>query len=104
MKKLDMKRSMTSWPKMRDQRHTLIQYLIHEKHFGTGDDKTIEKKRGSATLCGRPAPNRFMPGYEDRSPILDQGHQRVVTVIDGTAVTFAFPDAKREPTGGRCCT
>ena len=42
-KKFDKKRSTDSWTKIRDLRHTLIQYLLHQNCFGSGEDKTIEK-------------------------------------------------------------
>ena len=44
VKKLLLKRSINSWTKMRDLRHTLIQYLQQQKCFGTGEDKTIERE------------------------------------------------------------
>ena len=44
VKKFDMKRSTDSWTKIRNLRHTLIQYLLQQNRFGKGEDKTIEKE------------------------------------------------------------
>ena len=33
-----------SWNKIRDLRHTLIQYLLQQNRFGTGEDETIERE------------------------------------------------------------
>ena len=43
--KFDAKRSTDSWNKIRDLRHTLIQYLLQQNRFRTGDDETIERER-----------------------------------------------------------
>ena len=40
VRNLDMKKSTDSWNKIRDLRHTLIQYLLQENRFGTGEDET----------------------------------------------------------------
>ena len=44
VRKLDMKKATDSWNKIRDLRHTLIQYLLHQHHFGTGEDETIGRE------------------------------------------------------------
>ena len=44
VKKFDMKKATDSWNKIRDLRHTLIQYLLHQNRFGTGEDETIERE------------------------------------------------------------
>ena len=44
VKKIYMKRSTASWTKIRDLRHTLIQYFLQQSRFGTGKDKRIEKE------------------------------------------------------------
>ena len=44
VRNLDMKKSTDSWNKIRDLRHTLIQYLLHQNRFGTGEDETIAKE------------------------------------------------------------
>ena len=41
VKQFDMKTSTDSWTKMRDLRQKLIQYLLQQNCFGTGEDKTI---------------------------------------------------------------
>ena len=33
-----------SWTKIRDLRHTLIQYLLQQNRFGTGEDETFQKE------------------------------------------------------------
>ena len=43
-RKLDMKKATDSWNKIRDLRHTLIQYLLQQNRFGTGEDETIERE------------------------------------------------------------
>ena len=44
VRNLDMKKSTDSWNKIRDLRHTLIQYLLQQNRFGTGEDETIERE------------------------------------------------------------
>ena len=44
MQKFGMKKSTASWTKMREVRHILIQYLLQQNRFGTGEDKTIERE------------------------------------------------------------
>ena len=54
VKKFDVKRSTDAWIKIRDLRHTLIQYLLQQNRFGTGEDETIEKEedmRRHAEAC-----------------------------------------------------
>ena len=41
---LDMKKSTDSWNKIGDLRHTLIQYILQQNRFGTGEDQTIERE------------------------------------------------------------
>ena len=43
-RKLDMKKATDSWNKIRDLRHTLIQYLLQQNRFGTEEDETIERE------------------------------------------------------------
>ena len=43
--KFYVNRSTDSWNKIRDLRHTLIQYLLQQNRFGAEEEKTIEKKR-----------------------------------------------------------
>ena len=42
VRKLDTKKATDSWNKIRDLRHTLIQYLLQQNHFGTGEGETNE--------------------------------------------------------------
>ena len=56
VRKFDVKRPTDSWTKIRDLRHTLIQYLLQQNRFGTGEDETIEKGRRRATSCWGHAP------------------------------------------------
>ena len=44
VKQFDIERSIDHWTKVRDLRQTLIQYLLQQNRFGTGENKTIEKK------------------------------------------------------------
>ena len=44
VKKFDVKRPTDSWTKIRDLRHSLIQYLLQQNRFVTGEDETIEKE------------------------------------------------------------
>ena len=37
---IDAKKATDSWNKIRDLRHTLIEYLLHQNRFGTGEDET----------------------------------------------------------------
>ena len=43
VRRLDVKRPTDSWNKIRDLRHTLIQYLLQQNCFRTGEDETIQK-------------------------------------------------------------
>ena len=65
VKKFDVKKAKDSWNKIRDLRHTLIQCLLQQNRFGTGEDETIEReedvRRHGSKL-----------GYEDRSLSVDQ--------------------------------
>ena len=97
VRKLDMKKATDSWNKIRDLRHTLIQYLLHQNRFGTGEDETIGREEGVRRHVGG------IPLLTDLSlamwtdPLaLIRGATEFVTVIYGPAVTFAFPDAKVE--------
>ena len=97
VRNLDMKKSTDSWNKIRDLRHTLIQYLLQQNRFGTGEDETIEREEDVRRHVGG------MPLLTDLSLAmridllaLIRGVTEFVTVIYGPAVTFAFPDVKVE--------
>ena len=44
VKKFDVKKATDSWNKIRDLRHTIIQYLLQQSRFGTVEDETIERE------------------------------------------------------------
>ena len=44
VRRFDVKKATDSWNKIRDLRHTLIQYLLQQNRFGTGEDETIERE------------------------------------------------------------
>ena len=44
VRRFDVKRPTDSWTKIRDLRHTLIQLLLQQNRFGTGEDETIQKE------------------------------------------------------------
>ena len=97
VRKFDVKRSTDSWNKIRDLRHTLIQYLLQQSHFGTVEGETIQREEDVLRHAGG------MPLLTDLSlamradPLaLIRGATEFVTVIYGPAVTFAFPDVKME--------
>ena len=52
VKKVDMKKSTASRTKVRDSRHTLIQYLLQLNHFGTGKDVTMEREEDRRNYVG----------------------------------------------------
>ena len=44
VRKFDVKRATDSLNKIRDLRHTPIQYLLQQNRFGTGEDETIQRE------------------------------------------------------------
>ena len=46
VRKFGMKRSTDSWNKIRDLRPTLVQCLLQQNRFGTGEDETIQREEG----------------------------------------------------------
>ena len=95
VRKFDMNRSTDSWNKIRDLRHILIQYLLQQNCFGTGEDETIQREEDVRRHAGG------MPLLTDLSLAmrtdllaLIRGATEFVTVIQGPAVMFAFPDVK----------
>ena len=96
-RRFGVKRPTDSWTKRRDLRHTLIQYLLQQNRFETGEDETIQNEEDVQRLAGAGG----MPLLTDLSlamrtdPLaLIRGATEFVTVIYGPAVTFAFPDLK----------
>ena len=52
VRKLDIKKATDSWNKIRYLRHTLIQYLLQQNRFGTGEDETIEREEDARRHVG----------------------------------------------------
>ena len=97
VKNLDMKKSTDSWNKIKDLRHTLIQYLLQQNRFGTGEDETIEREEDVRRhVVGMPLLTDLSLAMRTDPLALIRGATEFVTVIYGPAVTFAFPDVKLE--------
>ena len=97
VRNLDMKKSTDSWNKIRDLRHTLIQYLLQQNRFGTGEDETIEREEDVRRHVGGMSLLTDLSLAMRTDPLaLIRGVTEFVTVIYGPAVTFAFPDVKVE--------
>ena len=97
VRKLDVKKATDSWNKIRDLRHTLIQYLLHQNRFGTGADETIEREEDVRRhVGGMPLLTDLSLAMRTDPLALIRGATELVTVIYGPAVTFAFPDVKVE--------
>ena len=97
VRKFDVKKATDSWNKIRDLRHTLIQYLLQQNRFGTGEDETIERKEDVRRHAGGVPPLTDLSLAMMTDPLaLIRGATEFVTVIYGPAVTFAFPDVKVE--------
>ena len=52
VKKFDVKKATDSWNKIRDLRHTLIQYLLQQNCFGMGKDEMIERQEDARRYVG----------------------------------------------------
>ena len=92
-----MKKSTDSWNKIRDLRHTLIQYLLQQNRFGTGEDETIEREEDVRRhVGGMPLLTDLSLAMRTYPLALIRGVTEFVEVIYGPAVTFAFPDVKVE--------
>ena len=97
VRKFDVKRATDSWNKIKDLRHTLIQYLLQQNRFGTGEDETIQREEdvrrhvGGMTLL-----NDLSLAMRTDPLALIRGATEFVRVIYGPAVTFAFPDVMME--------
>ena len=97
VRNLDMKKSTDSWNKIRDLRHTLIQYLLQQNRFGTGEDETIDREEDVRRhVGGMPLLTDLSLAMRTNPLALIRGATEFVTVIYGPAVTFAFPDVKVE--------
>ena len=92
-----MKRSTESWNKIRDLRHTLFQYILHQNRFETGEDETIEREEDVRRLAGgMPLLTDLILAMTNDPLALIRAATEFVTVIYGPAVTFAFSDVKVE--------
>ena len=97
VRKFDLKKSTDSWNKIRDLRHTLIQYLLQQNRSGTGEDETIERKEDVRRhVGGTPLLTDLSFAMRTDPLALIRGATEFVTVIYGPAVTFAFPCVKVE--------
>ena len=92
-----MKKSTDSSNKIRDLRHTLIQYLFQQNRFGTGEDETIEREEDVRRhVGGMPLLTDLSLAMRTDPLALIRGVTEFVTVIYRPAVTFAFLDVKVE--------
>ena len=97
VRKFDVKKATDSWNKIRDLRHTLIQYLLQKNCFGTGEDETIEREEDVRRhVGGMPLLTDLSLAMRTDPLALIRGAKEFVPVIYGPAVTFAFPDVKME--------
>ena len=97
VRRFDVIRLTDFWTKMRDLRHTLIQYLLQHNCFGTGEDETIQKEEDVRRHAGgMPLLTDLRLAMRTDPLALIRGATEFVTVIYGPAVTFAFPDVKVE--------
>ena len=97
VRKFDVKRSADSWNKIRVLRHTLIQYLLQQNRFGSGEDETIEREEDVPRhVWGMPLLTDLSLAMRNDPLALIRGATEFVTAIYGPAVTFAFPDVKVE--------
>ena len=89
VRNLDMKKSTDSWNKIRDLRHTLIQYLLEQNRFGTGEDEAIEREEDVRRhVGGMPLLTDLSSAMRTDPLALIRGATEFVTVIYGPAVTF----------------
>ena len=97
LRRFDVKRRTDSWTKIRDLRHTLIQYLLQQNRCGTGEDETIQKEENVRRHAGdMPLLTHLRLAMRTNPLALIRGATELVTVIYDPAVTFAFPDVKVE--------
>ena len=95
--RFDMKKATDSWNKIRDLRHTLIQYLLQQNCFGMGEDETIGREEDVRRhVEGMPLLTDLSLALRTDPLALIRGATEFVTVIYRPTVTFAFPDVKVE--------
>ena len=86
-----MKKRTISWNKIRDLRHTLIQYLLQQNRFGTGEDQTIEREEDIRRhVGGMPLLTDLSMAMRTEPLALTRGATEFVTVIYGPAVTLNY--------------
>ena len=97
LRKFDLKRSTDSWNKIRNLRHTLIQYLLQQNGFGTGEDETIQREEDVRRHAGEMPLLTYLSLAMRTDPLaLIRGDTEFVMIKYGPAVTFAFRDVKVE--------
>ena len=113
VRRFDVKRPTDSWTKIRDLRHTLIQYLPQQNRCRTGEDETIQREEDVRRLAGGiPLLTDLSLAMRTDPLALITGATEFVTLIYGPAVTFACPDSLQEVvvapephiSSGRKCT
>ena len=96
-RKFDVKRSTDSLNKIKDLRHTLIQFLLQQNRFGTGEDETIEREEDVRRhAVGMPLLTDLSLAMRTDPLALIRGATEFVKVIYGPEVTFGFPDVKMD--------
>ena len=94
-RRFDLKLPTDFWTKIRDLRHSLIQYLLQQNRFGTGEDETIEKEEDVRRHAGgMPLLTDLSLAMRTNPLALIRGDTEFMTVIYCPAVTFVFPDVK----------
>ena len=105
VRKLDMKKATDSWNKIRDLRHTLIQYLLQQSRFGTGEDETIEREEDVRRHNGgMPLQTDLSLAMRTDPLALIRGATELVTVIYGQQSRLCSLMLRSRRIGGRCCT
>ena len=80
---------------MRDLRHTLIQFLLQQSHFGTGEDETIQREEDVRRHAGSmPLLTDLRLAMRIDPLVLIRGVSEFAFVMYGPAVTFGFPDSR----------
>ena len=93
VRRFDVKQATDPWTRIRDLRHTLIQYLLQQVRFGTGEDETIQKEEDVRHHPGgMPLLTNLSLAMRTDPLALIRGATEFVTVIYGPAVTFASLD------------
>ena len=97
VRKFDVKRATDSWKKIRDLRHTPIQYILQQNRFEKGEDETNQREEDvRRNVGGMPLLTDLSFAMRTDPLALIRGATEFVTVIYGPAVMFAFPDVKVE--------